>query len=86
MTQYVIEKNVPMPSNLRRVGTRYPFAMMAVGDSFAVSIDPQTSKTINRVIARLCTASTYFCKGSYRGRFTIRLIRAEGVVRVWRVS
>jgi hypothetical protein len=83
---YVIEKNIPMPARATQVNARYPFAQMCVGDSFAVNVDPTTTKTFLRVHGRLSNAVSFFCKGSYRGRFTVRILRAEGVVRVWRTG
>lgn len=83
---YVIEKNIPVPANIRAVGVRYPLASMSVGDSFAVPVDPHTTKTFERVQARVAAAAHKFCKGGYAGRFTIRILRDKREVRIWRIS
>jgi hypothetical protein len=86
MTAYAIEKNIPLPANSTRTMVRYPYAKMSVGDSFAVTIDPYTEANQKRVMARIMASAYYFCKGKYAGRFTIRKIKGEGVIRVWRTG
>ena len=44
MTEFTIEKNVPIPVGGKGVSgqTKYPFSEMKIGDSFAVSCVPST--------------------------------------------
>ena len=69
--KFEIEKNVPLPV----VREKYPFAYMAVGDSFVAPFELRA--TLN------AQASTRKALG--KGTFTIRKISDEEV-RVWRVA
>ncbi len=72
-----IDKGVPLPDNTRW-GHRWPFHEMEVGDSFAVPLDTPEAK---RVRSAAC-----HCGKRHNQRFTIRTLRSEGVVRVWRAA
>lgn len=79
MSNYIIEKNVPIPS--RRGGDHvYPFALMQVGDSFKIE-----KKDQGRVSA---SAWVYAKRASERGekvRFITRKVDAD-TYRIWRVE
>lgn len=79
MIQYKIESGIEAPQTDNR-GGKYPFKLMAVGDSFFV---PGSAENINRVALRVANAAHYAAK-RYGFRFTTRR-NADGV-RVWRVE
>lgn len=79
MTPYAIEHGVPVPPPLRGKGrghgNQFPFAEMAVGDSFFIA------RTADYQIAR-CAADGY---GKRHGvKFVSRLM--AGGLRIWRVA
>lgn len=69
-----IEKDVPLPT-LRADRNRYPFAEMAVGDSFLVSGERSPQKA--------SSACVWTAKKDGR-KYVSRTV--EGGVRVWRVA
>jgi len=75
MSQYEIEKNVPLTERKRGKNTIYPFGDLEVGDSFFV--DNKPAKTV------VCAASAY-----KRSHPEIKLVtrKNENGVRVWRVE
>ena len=79
MSNYIIEKNVPIPSP--RGGDRaYPFDLMQVGDSFKIE-----KKDQGRVSA---SAWAHAKRASERGekmRFIVRKVDAD-TCRIWRVE
>ncbi|MXO67764.1 hypothetical protein GRI72_02815 [Altererythrobacter marinus] len=78
MADFKIEKGIEMPASHRAM-RRYPFADMEVGDSFAVPVnDGEDDMTVR---------SAAWDYGRRHGmKFTGRLLRDEGVLRVWRVA
>ena len=90
MTQTLqIEKGVPMPAPARggRKGI-YPFAAMAVGDSFAVPLKGEcSSQGHDKAMATVARcASSWSRRHDYVHKFSVRTVRDEGVVRCWRVA
>lgn len=88
--QITIEKNVPVPPIVRIGGSKratYPFAQMEPGDSFALSLAGHKAADgkRDRMAARLSAAATSHAKRR-GGEFTVRELKDEGVVRVWRVA
>ena len=78
MTEYKVEKAVPIPKGLTGYASRYPWNAMEPGDSFLVPCpDGQSPATVrNRVAASAYRAA--------RRRGMVAVIRAEGAgVRVW---
>ena len=65
-----IEKGVPLQTNRQT----YPFAQMAIGDSFFVA-DISSSK--------LTSAASYWAK-RHGTKFTVRAV--DGGARVWRIA
>ena len=80
---YAIEKNVPMPSTSGRGRhAKYPLAQMSKGDSFAV---PFTNDLLPKLRSRLSACAAYRAQ-HHGGKFTMRTLKDEGVIRVWRVK
>lgn len=79
MTTYTIEKNIPMPP---RTGgaAKYPYADMAVGDSFLV---PGKGNTKGQKIVSSYTAFVAKKLGGGR-KFATRI--AGDDLRVWRIA
>lgn len=75
MTNYVIEKDVPIPAPEGRGRPRkYPFGDMAIGDSFEVEVSREV----------ISPAASYY--GSRNGKsFSVRTC-ADKTIRVWRVK
>jgi hypothetical protein len=72
---FKIDKKVPMPKPRSGRGGKYPFAQMAVGDSFALNgINPQV----------LAQSARYYSRHSNR-RFSVRKL-TDGSYRCWRVA
>ena len=84
-TPYRIERNVPMPIQIDRnvpmpaPKRRYPFKLLAIGDSFVIPIAEIVRATSASDIGRLPG-------DTQRRRFTHRQDKAAGTVRFWRVS
>ena len=71
-----IKKDIPAPD--KREYNSYPFAKMDVGDCFDAPIEDTV---------KIRPAATYWSKRHATGvKFTIRVIRDEGVVRCWRLA
>lgn len=90
---YKIEKNIPMPNEKRGFGQypKYPFADMKAGDSFAVPVDPESTLQYIRTQSRIAAACVQYCKShlnmrGYTGKFTVRINKREGIVRVWCIA
>ncbi len=81
MTDFKIERSIPVPHKARDGRHKYPFATMKVGDSFAV---PCTDDTVHRVQIN-AMAST---RGHKPKRFTSRVERNGKAVsiRIWRTA
>lgn len=81
--EFQIENNIPMPKRTRIA--KYPFADMAVGDSFLVPVlfEELLSKTLRRMVAAKTSAAATLRK--QRGDKTAFIVSEvpEGV-RVWR--
>jgi hypothetical protein len=74
---YEIQTNIPLPSSAKGSrGSKYPFARMHIGDSFAV--DSGVAATTIR------SAVGAFCKTHKNHKFVVREI--DGAVRVWRIA
>ena len=72
MTNFKIEKGVPIPSAQGANGTRkYPFEDLEVGDSFEA---PEVARK-----------STYMYEKSTGFKFTCRAV-SETTVRIWRIK
>lgn len=85
---YKIEKNIPVSAVIRNGAKqhKYPFFEMNVGDSFAVPVDPATQLGYIRVRNRICANVKLQKKRQPDAKFITRTIRAENVIRVWRVK
>ena len=84
---YLIEKNVPIPTDSRGRELKYPLKKMQVGDSFVVPAnDVRWGKHTNggRQINGVSQSVSYFQR-KYGGRFTVR-IQPDSSVRVWRIG
>jgi len=83
-----IESNIPLPVRAKR-GSSYPFAKMAVGDSFFVGTADEAED--KRATARLSAAIRVFRKGSEANgarRFAVCTVQEgdKAGVRVWRTA
>ncbi len=87
-----IEKNIPVPAPSNRgAPAKYPFADMAVGDSFAVPLTGVLRKYGNQKGSIDAAHSTITSSAIYHAKkmgckFTVRINNEEGVVRCWRVA
>ena len=70
-----IEKDVPLTNASHMKGSKYPFAMMSVGDSFKVEVKPASMRSL---------ATAYSKKEQGTVKFAVRAV--EGGTRVWRVA
>jgi hypothetical protein len=89
--QFEIEKGIPVPPRKAGKGStgesKYPFAEMAVGDSFAVArsgkkVGRSPCATQNAVNSR---AQGWVKKNNPSAKFTIRIID-DKTVRCWRIA
>ncbi len=78
---FAVERGIPMPA--RRNMTKYPFAQLEVGDSFAVPI-PMGTDAGARTAAILSAAYSWGKRNSIR--FAVRLDDNKATARVWRVA
>ena len=81
MSEFVIEKNIQKPHRTRL--SEYPFEQMEVGDSFSVSLDGKTPEEVTHIRHRLASAVGR-ATATLNRRFSMRTLRAEKCVRVWR--
>lgn len=76
---YEIEKGIPCPPNsagTNNLGrTKYPFAEMSIGDSFAY---PQKTKHN--------TVGVTVCRAAKKLGFKFVTRKVDGIIRVWRVA
>lgn len=84
MSDFVIEKNVPLPTLNRRgaVGSRYPFDMMQVGDSFAIDASGPVvlsyrTKSLRSIISRYSKA--------HNKKFSVYKM-SDTQIRIWRTA
>ena len=78
-----IEKNVPPPS-LSEEYSKYPFKQMEVGDSFALGFGGINLQ--NSVRSKLSSAAANYQRKHTQKKFTVRIDREKGEVRVWRTE
>jgi len=57
--------------------------LMEVGDSFKVPIGEEPAK---RIVGRIHTAVSRFTKDLPSRKFIVRTLKAEGIIRCWRVE
>lgn len=83
MSEIKIDKDVPMRRDKKLTGSKYPFAKMDVGDSFAIPIESSEPTDVQR---RLSSAARRW-KASGK-TFSTRVLTEGGVrvVRIWRVE
>lgn len=90
ITAIKIEKGIPLPASTRHgSGILYPWAELEVGDSFSVPDDAGfvNGSKFSKVQSTLIScARTYAKRHNPTAKFTVRVIKNEGVVRVWRVA
>jgi hypothetical protein len=81
MSNYIIEKNIPVPAITRR--GRYPFDVMEIGDSFVFSADHRKS-----ISASASIAGGKLRRSGKNVRFVIRAVPNTNrqMYRVWCVS
>jgi hypothetical protein len=87
---FVIESNIPIPPRAGGKGSpsRYPFALMQVGDSFEVPLSACRSKrpTMARLQSSVSNAATLFTKAHNKhAKFSVRKT-SPTTFRVWRVA
>lgn len=77
MSEFVIDKNVPLPETKGRVGrkSKYRFAEMQIGDSVAIAADD----------AKSATTCAYTYGSRNKKKFKIRREDDQGAIRIWRV-
>ena len=81
MKIHEIEKGIEVPFGNRR--TVYPFKEMEVGDSFLVT--PADYEELRTVARRIPPSANRFGK-NHNMKFSIRLMKKENGIRVWRVK
>lgn len=84
-----IERGVPLPArqmHLRPRASKYPFAQLEVGDSFAIPLSGERKNNLYVTSMRLTSAAASHRKRNPGWAFSIRTLPDEGVVRIWRVS
>lgn len=85
MTQFLIEKGLPIPEMLKKgrplagCNGLYPFAQMEVGDSFLVPFSP--SRTSNPDVY---SPLSHYMRRHPGKNFTCR--KVDGGLRVWRIA
>ncbi len=77
--QYEIEHGIPLPLSLK---DKMPVEKMAVGDSFFVPLTD--GRTMSQIRGHVGQAITWYKKKTGKD-FTVRSLRKEGGVRVWRL-
>lgn len=65
---------------------KYPFADMEVGDSFSVHLNKPDDKAEAKLEAARLSVSVAYHQRRYGGRFTVRTMLDEGVVRCWKTA
>ena len=80
MTEYKLEKNVPLPNDLEYMGAKrkYPWLEMEVGDSFAIPEGRHES-------VRTASAAWVLRHPERDMRFSVRKLE-DGTYRCWRVA
>lgn len=81
MSEIVIEKNIKKPH--RTCLSEYPFEKLEVGDSFSISLNNLTQEEVTHIRNRLSSAVGR-AAATLNRRFSMRTLRAENCVRVWR--
>ena len=74
---FKIEKNIPLPQDLRGRGGKYPWREMEIGDSFFIS-NEETNQT------RIHSAPSYFSLRNPAYKFRVR--KVAGGYRIWRIA
>jgi hypothetical protein len=85
---YKIEKNIEMP-NPAWGGVachKYPFYDMKIGDSFAINVDPTTKLNYKQVAARVQSAIASHKKRQPNVDFSVRTLRDQKCIRIWRTK
>lgn len=81
-----IKRGIPIPSPCN---ARYPFALLDIGECFDAPLCGEYytvgGHEIDRTTSRLCRAASNF-KRRHQREFTVRTLKADGVVRCWRVA
>lgn len=83
---YTIESNIPLVNPKRNGGrpTKYPFADMAIGQSFKVDVpEGGTAKKTAQAVAN--AAQTWVKRNDAKMSFSVRMIDAQ-TVRAWAVA
>jgi hypothetical protein len=80
---FTIEKNVPIPASTAGRGPIYPFAAMGVGDSFLVPVAVEAAAKRASGLSRAASAHAKKTEGR---KYTVRKVKDEGGVRVWRTA
>jgi hypothetical protein len=91
-TQFIVQSNVPLPPRTYGTGaaTKYPFAEMRVGDSFAVSLSDYAGRgktpTTERIQTALSNSARNYAKmRDPRFKFATRKVDAA-TIRIWRIA
>ena len=85
---YKVEKNIEMPNKMTNgiAHYKYPFADMAVGDSFAVPVDPTTTLNYKQVADRISGAIWNHKKRFAGNNYALRTMKHKKCIRVWRIK
>lgn len=88
--EFTIERGIPVPPRQAGAGAgaRYPFALMAVGDSFEVPLSAYRSKapTLNKLATTLSNCASGYAKRHNRNaKFAVRKT-GEQTIRIWRTA
>jgi hypothetical protein len=83
MSQYQVESRVEIPKQTRNRTSKYPFGIMAVGDSFFA---PEA--TVSTVRSSASNAQLKLSQNGQKVTFTVRSVEEQGYtgVRCWRIE
>lgn len=82
-TKLPIQSGIPIATAMPIRPRKYPFAEMAVGDSFLVPQDPLVNRFVMRNRVRASARKWHLRTGFV---FSVRLSPTEGGYRVWRTE
>lgn len=78
-----IEHDIPIPEHAPH-HSKFPFAKMEIGDSFSVPLEMEGQ--IGYKSSSIGSAAGHFRRRFPKQRFLIRTLKAEGIIRCWRVE
>lgn len=80
---YAIDKGVPLPPPSYQKN-RYPFAEMAIGDSFMVPVP--AGEHYKKMHAAVSASATSFARRNPAFKFATRIVDDKSAIRCWRIA